>query len=72
MNEDIWATVMAGDTPRNIALLVVSAILVGNVLCELGDLLAIRLGLDSHYFNKYLLAIGLLGMLGFGVALLGR
>ena len=67
----MWATILASDTPRGIALVVVAAILIGNILCELGDLVAVRLGLDSHYFNKYFLMVGILGMLSFGVALFG-
>lgn len=70
--EDLWHTLMASGTARNIALLILVSILVGNLLCESGNLLAGRLELHSHYFNKYLLAIGLLGMCCFGFALFRR
>lgn len=69
---DMWHTFLAGYSARDFALLVLIAILVGNFLCESGNLLAGRLGLPAHYFNKWFLIIGLLGMCGFGVALFGR
>lgn len=59
-------------TARNITLSVFVAVLVGNLLCELGNLLAGWLGLYPHYFNKWFLVIGLLGMCGFGIALFRR
>ena len=69
--EDMWATFLGSYSTRGIALLVFIAIPLGNLLCELGNLLAIRLGLHPHYFNKYFLVIGILGMLCFGFALFG-
>jgi len=67
-----WHTLLAGDTARSVALFILIAVLVGNLLCESGNLLAIRLALPGHYFNKWFLVIGLLGMCGFGFALLRR
>ena len=70
--ENFGNTILAGFTPRSIALLVLIAIPLGNLLCESGNLLAGWLGLYSHYFNKWFLVIGILGMCGFGFALLRR
>ncbi len=69
---DMWTSFLGSYTTRSIALLILVAILVGNLLCESGNLLAIRLGVYSHYFNKYFLFVGLLGMLCFGIALFRR
>ena len=69
---DMWSSFLGSHTTRSVALLVLVAILVGNLLCESGNLLAIRLGLSGHYFNKWFLIIGLIGMLGFGFALFRR
>lgn len=63
---------LAGHTARNFTLLVFLCIPLGNLLCELGNLLAMWLGLDVHYFNKFFLVIGVFGMLGFGYALFRR
>lgn len=48
------------------------SILVGNLFCDSGNLLAKSLELKPHYFNIWFLAIGLLGMCCFGIALLCR
>ena len=69
---DMWASFLGSHTARNIALLILIAIPLGNLLCESGNLLAGWLGLHAHYFNKYFLIIGLLGMLCFGIALFRR
>jgi len=67
-----WATFLGGHSPRSVALLVLIAIPLGNLLCESGNLLAGWLGLRSHYFNEWFLAIGIAGILGFGIALYCR
>ena len=69
---NLRASLLAGHTARNFALYVLIAILVGNLCCESGNLLAIRLGLDVHYFNKWFLVVGVFGMCGFGFALFRR
>ncbi len=69
---DMWSSFLGSNTARNIALLVLIAILAGNLLCELGNLLAGWLGLDAHYFNKWFLVIGIIGIIGFGFALFRR
>jgi len=66
------STFLGGHSPRSVALLVLIAIPLGNLLCESGNLLAGWLGLRSHYFNAGFLAVGIAGILGFGIALLGR
>jgi len=69
---NIGHTLLAGHSARAIALLILIAILVGNLLVESGNLLAIRLGLPAHYFNKWFLVLGVAGVIGFGVALFRR
>ena len=63
---------LAGHSSRNIAFLVLIAVPVGNLLCESGNLLAVWLGFASHYFNQWFLVIGIVGVIGFGIALFGR
>ena len=66
---NLWSTFLGGHSPRNIALLLLVAVPIGNLLCESGNLLAGALGLTSHYFNPWFLVIGIAGILGFGFAL---
>lgn len=65
-------SVLAGNTSRKLALYLFVAIPLGNLLCELGNLLAGSLGLKVHYFNIWFLVIGVLGMCCFGFALFRR
>jgi len=60
------------NTARIITLLLFIGIGIGSVMPEFGNLLAIRLGFLSHYFNKLFLVVGILGMCGFGWALFSR
>ena len=69
---DMWSSFLGSHTSRSIALLILIAIPIGNLLCESGNLLAGWLGLHAHYFNKYFLIIGILGMCCFGFALFRR
>lgn len=69
---DMWASLLASHTTRVVALLILISIFIGNLLCESGNMLAARLGLYPHYFNKYFLIAGLIGMLCFGFALFRR
>lgn len=62
-------TTISNSSTRSIALLVLISIFIGNLLPELGDLLAIKFGLYSHYFNKPLFVIGIVGIIGFSIAL---
>ncbi len=62
-----------GNLTRTMALWLVIGTLIGSVLPEFGNLLAIKLQLGyTHYFNKYFLVVGILGILGFGLALYFR
>ncbi len=70
--EDTGHTLLSGHSARSIAFIVLIAVLVGNLLVESGNLLAIWLGLYAHYFNKWFLVIGLVGVIGFGIALFRR
>ena len=71
--EDSWSPFLADIAPRDVALFVLIAILVGNLLCELGVLLAIRLQLgSSHFFNKWLLAAGIIGIVVCSITLFCR
>lgn len=63
---------MANNSTRKFTLFVFVSILIGNLLLELGDLLAIKMGLTSHYFNIWFLCAGILGLLGFSIALYRR
>lgn len=66
-------SLMADSPARRITLLVFVSILVGNFLCDVGTLLAIWLELEpTHFFNPWLLALGVLGIFGFGIALFRR
>ena len=70
--ENLWASFLASDTARSVALYLLVAIFAGNLLCELGNLLAGALGLAAHHFNPWFLVAGVLGMCGFGFALFSR
>ena len=64
---------MANHASRNLTLLLLIGVGIGSVMPEFGNLVAIEMGLsESHYFNKYFLLVGILGMFGFGWALLRR
>jgi hypothetical protein len=67
-----WNTVLANHSARSIALYLFVAILSGNLLCELGNLLAVKIRFNSHYFNTPLFILGIIGVFGFGIALLRR
>ena len=59
-----------GCVARIMALWMVIGILIGSVMPEFGNLAAIKLELGyTHYFNRYFLVVGILGILGFGLAL---
>jgi len=58
-----------GNFARTMALWMVIGILVGSVMPEFGNLVARGLEIKSHYFNGYFLVVGILGILGFGLAL---
>ena len=70
--ENMRHSFLGSNSSRSIALLVLVAIPLGNLLCESGNLLAGWLGLSSHYFNKWFLVIGVVGILGFSIALFRR
>jgi hypothetical protein len=53
---------------RSIALLVLFAIFIGNLLCESGNLLAIKVQFQAHFFNKYLLGLAIVYIVGYGIA----
>lgn len=57
---------------RRATLYLFITILIGNLLCDLGNLLAKGLGLKPHYFNIWFLYLGLVGMCYFGIALYRR
>ena len=62
-----------GSLTRVMALWLVIGTLIGSILPEFGNMLAIKLQLEyTHYFNKYFLVVGILGILGFGLALYFR
>lgn len=69
---NIRLSLLASHTARDITLLVFIAILVGNFLFELGELLSKRLQIDEHFCNQLLLTIGLAGVAGFGFTLFCR
>ena len=69
---NLRSTFLASHTARNITLYLLIAIPFGNLLVELGNLLAGWFGLKGHFFNLWFLIIGFLGMCGFGVALFCR
>ncbi len=61
---------MAVNTSRNLTLLLFIGVGIGSLMPEFGNLLAIKMGLQSsHYFNKYFLLVGILGIGIFGWAL---
>ncbi len=58
---------------RVFALVLIAGAVLGGSLPELGNLAAIRMGLEyGHYFNGYFLVAGLLGVVWCGVALYRR
>lgn len=59
---NIGHSVLAGHASRSVALLIFVSIPLGNLLCESGNLLALRLGLETHFFNAWFLVVGVLGM----------
>jgi len=62
-----------GSLARTMAFWLVIGTFIGSVLPEFGNLLALKLHLEyTHYFNKYFLVVGVLGILGFGLALYFR
>jgi hypothetical protein len=65
-------TLLANRTARNIALSLFISICVGNLLCELGNLLAVSLRHHPHYFNTSFFILGIIGIVGFGYALFCR
>ena len=58
-----------GDFARIMALWMVIGILIGSVMPEFGNLAAHKLAIYPHYFNRYFLVVGILGIMGFGLAL---
>lgn len=70
---NIRDAILGNHSSRRIALLVLIAVSLGNLLCDSGTLLAVWMGIpETHCFNPYLLFIGILGMCGFGFALFRR
>jgi len=69
---NLRSSFLASHSARNIALYLLVSIPLGNLLVESGNLLAGWLGLKGHFFNPWFLAVGLLGMLCFGIALFRR
>lgn len=69
---DMRNTILAGRTPRSIALFVLIAVFVGNLFFESCELLGMWMGLSSQHANECILIVGILGVIGFGVSLLGR
>ena len=67
---DFWAQHIMGNTARTLAFCLVIGTLIGSTMPEFGNILAVWLEMErTHYFNKWFLATGILGILGFGLAL---
>jgi hypothetical protein len=67
-----WHSFLANHSARKFALFIFISTCVGNLLCELGDLLAIKMELSSHYFNIWFLVIGVFGLFSISIALYSR
>jgi len=50
----------------------VIATLIGSVAPEFGNLVALQTKVHPHHYNRYFLVVGVLGILGYGLALLFR
>ncbi len=66
------STPLGNHSPRSVALLLLIAVLVGNLLFELWELLAYQAGMPEDIINECFLAVGLLGVAGFGIPLFRR
>lgn len=61
-----------GNRTRVLAFWMVIATLIGSVAPEFGNLVALQNKVHPHYYNRYFLMVGILGILGYGLALLIR
>ncbi|MBA7499249.1 hypothetical protein ES704_01989 [subsurface metagenome] len=61
-----------GNRTRTLAFWMVTATLIGSIAPEFGNLVALQTKVHPHYYNRYFLVVGVLGILGYGLALLIR
>jgi len=69
----MWSQLIEHHPTRVFALVLCVGVVLGGSLPELGNLVAYwTQAFTFHYFNKYFLLLGLLGVLGCGFALCRR
>ena len=68
----MWSQLIMGNRTRALAFSMVAGTVIGSVAPEFGNLAAISLDLPAHHFNIHFLIVGLVGIVGCGMALLVR
>lgn len=69
----MWTHLFMGHPARILALCFFIGTIIGSMLPEFGNIATQWFKIaEAHYFNRYFLVVGLLGIVGFGVALYFR